>query len=57
MSTEHNMANLIAKNVYKLQLITFKTEHSKPIILCVLSGLVKPTTVSFNRTPSVTYCV
>jgi hypothetical protein len=29
--------------VYKLQLIIFKTAHSKPIFLCVLSSLVRPT--------------
>jgi len=33
----------------------FKTAHSKPIFLCVLLSLVRPTTLLFNWTFSGTY--
>ena len=42
------------ENVYNLQLITFDTAHSKPIILCVLPSLVRPTALLFSRTSSAT---
>jgi len=39
--TKHDMATLLAeKNVWKLNLITFKTEHSKPIFICALPSFV-----------------
>jgi len=44
------MATLLAeKNVYNI-----KTARSRPISLCVLSSLVRPTTLSLNRDVSVT---
>jgi hypothetical protein len=41
--TERNMANLLAHKIYKLQLINFKTTHSKPPFLCALPSLVRAT--------------
>ena len=45
------------RKCYKLQLTTFKTAHSKPIFLCVLSSLLRTATLSLSYTFSVTYSV
>jgi len=45
------------KNVYELKLITFKTAHCRTKFVGVLSRLVSTTTLLFNCTFSVAYCL
>jgi len=47
MSTEHNTATLLAQKMFA---------DYAPYLFCVLSSLVWPTTLSFNRNCSLTYC-
>jgi hypothetical protein len=62
---EHNTIGLRNKvwkyyserNVNKIQLIIFKAAHRKLTIYCVLPGLVRPSTLSFNHALSVCVCV